>query len=107
MNGQHSYFCGNKNQFNMRKFTLLLVVLLGVSTLASAQLTFSAMKDTLILENGVEQKAEITIYNNEAVDYTVSWSMISSTLMDNDGSGNHWVMQFCECNNCYTVYTFY
>jgi hypothetical protein len=86
----------------MKNFTLSLVAFLGLSFGAIAQLTYDQKSDTLILENGVENKAEITIYNNDAADYDISWTLISSTLKDNDGSGNFWLMQFCECNNCYT-----
>ena len=67
-----------------------------------SQLTFNKKRDTCILENGVEQKAKITIYNNSSMDYGVSWRTISSSLLDNDGSGNHWKIQFCECNLCHT-----
>ncbi len=86
----------------MKKITSSIIGLLLVATSGFSQLTFDKKSDTCTLENGVEHKAEITIYNNSTTDYGITWRTISSTLLDNDGSGNHWSMQYCECNNCYT-----
>ena len=86
----------------MKKITSSILGLLLVATSGFSQLTFDKKSDTATLENGVEHKAEITIYNNSTTDYGITWRTISSTLMDNDGTGNHWSMQYCECNNCYT-----
>ena len=86
----------------MKKLTLIIISQFALILTGVAQLSFSAKSDSCVLENGVDHKAKITIYNNTTTDYDVSWRTISSTLLDNDGSGNHWDMQFCECNNCYT-----
>lgn len=85
----------------MKNFTLTLIACVTFVATSFGQLTYSAMSDTLVLEDGVEHKAEITIFNNDTVDYRVEWRTISKTLLDNDGSGGFWVMQFCDCNNCY------
>ncbi len=85
----------------MKKLTLFILCQFAIILTGFAQIEFSSKRDTCILENGVEHKAEITLYNNTSTDYGVSWRTISSTLLDNDSTGNHWNMQYCECNLCY------
>ena len=90
----------------MKKNILLVLASLFVFVSANAQVDFDKYSDTLILENGVAHKAEITITNNTDHDIELKWKKIFSTLHDvapgaSDNS-NAWNLQFCECNTCFT-----
>ena len=70
------------------------------------QITIANDTVFLVMEDGVAHKASITISNNSGHDINLRWSLIESTLNDNDdGDGdnsNNWALQFCECNTCYS-----
>ena len=90
----------------MKKQLLALVVALISVAISNAQITFDTDTAFLIMENGVAHKATIKLTNNSGYDISLRWTMLSSTLNDNnDGdsdNSNNWAIQFCECNTCYT-----
>lgn len=86
----------------------ILSILVAVLTFFSgySQLTFDQDTATLTMEQNVQKKAKIIVSNNAGYDIAMRWSLISSTLNDNDDgdsdNSNNWALQFCECNTCYT-----
>lgn len=90
----------------MIKKLLSFVFVFATALTVSAQIDFTADTAYLELEDGVNHKATITLTNNSGHDISLRWSLISSTLNDNnDGDSdvsNNWKIQFCECNTCYT-----
>lgn len=88
-----------------KQILLILVTIVGAFT-ATSQVTFDKHTDTLIIEDGIAHKAEITLTNNSGHDIELKWKKIFSTLHDvvppATDNTNAWNLQFCECNTCYT-----
>ena len=90
----------------MIKKVLFTLAILGLAASSQAQLTFDQDTARLSMKDGVSRKANIKVSNNSNHAINFRWSLISSTLNDNDdGDGsnsNNWALQFCECVTCYT-----
>ena len=89
----------------MKKIILSILAIFTLILPSFSQIDIDNDTVFLVMEDGVPHKAIITLSNNSGHDISLRWSLISSTLNDNDdGDGsnaNNWAMQYCECNTCY------
>lgn len=90
----------------MKKNLLSLVSLILISISSFSQLSFDLKETGVVMEDGKENKAKIIITNNSGHEIDMRWTLINSTLNDNDDgdsdNSNNWSLQFCECNTCYS-----
>lgn len=86
------------------KNVLSLVIALFTLVSGFSQLSFDKDSTSLVMADGVANKAGIMVSNNSGHDIALRWTLINSTMNDNTSGdiSNHWKFQFCECNTCHT-----